>query len=169
MLKAWEAMRLGKDAQIAALMERNKRMEEDSAEKARTVDALRRKIATLTATSVAAAASASTSAGGGPMAGSGSAPGSRTHSYSGYAAPQAVAPSGGVGHAPAPGVPVGVMALGAPAAPPSMRGSVSSVSGGAQHIHVHMHGPSSPGSTAGTAHTTTLQRTVPTTPVARML
>ncbi len=45
MLKAWEAMRLGKDAQIAALMERAKRHEEDAAEKARTVDALRRKLA----------------------------------------------------------------------------------------------------------------------------
>lgn len=45
MLKAWEAMRLGKDAQIAALMERCKRHEEDAAEKARTADALRRKLA----------------------------------------------------------------------------------------------------------------------------
>ena len=45
MLKAWEAMRLGKDAQIAALMERSKRHEEDAAEKARTVEALRRKLA----------------------------------------------------------------------------------------------------------------------------
>ncbi|KAL6749361.1 hypothetical protein V8C86DRAFT_1017524 [Haematococcus lacustris] len=45
MLKAWEAMRLGKDAQIAALLERCKRHEEDAAEKARTVDALRRKVA----------------------------------------------------------------------------------------------------------------------------
>lgn len=45
MLKAWEAMRLGKDAQIAALMERCKRHEEDAAEKARTVEALRRKLA----------------------------------------------------------------------------------------------------------------------------
>lgn len=45
MLKAWEAMRLGKDAQIAALMERCKRNEEEAAEKARTVDALRRKLA----------------------------------------------------------------------------------------------------------------------------
>lgn len=44
MLKAWEAMRLGKDAQIAALMERCKRHEEDSAEKTRTVEALRRKV-----------------------------------------------------------------------------------------------------------------------------
>ena len=45
MLKAWEAMRLGKDAQIASLMERCKRNEEDAAEKARTVEALRRKLA----------------------------------------------------------------------------------------------------------------------------
>jgi hypothetical protein len=44
MLKAWEAMRLGKDAQIAALMERAKRHEEDAAEKTRTVEALRRKL-----------------------------------------------------------------------------------------------------------------------------
>ena len=45
MLKAWEAMRLGKDAQIASLMEKVKRHEEDGAEKARTVEALRRKLA----------------------------------------------------------------------------------------------------------------------------
>lgn len=45
LLKAWEAMRIGKDAQIASLMERNKRNEEDAAEKARTVEALRRKLA----------------------------------------------------------------------------------------------------------------------------
>lgn len=44
MLQAWEAMRLGKDAQIAALLERCKRHEEDAAEKARTVEALRRKL-----------------------------------------------------------------------------------------------------------------------------
>ncbi len=44
MLKAWEAMRLGKDAQISALTERCKRHEEDAAEKARTVEALRRKL-----------------------------------------------------------------------------------------------------------------------------
>lgn len=45
MLKAWEAMRLGKDAQIASLMERCKRHEEEAAEKARSVDSLRRKLA----------------------------------------------------------------------------------------------------------------------------
>eukprot|EP00955_Chlamydomonas_euryale_P094965 364904-Chlamydomonas_euryale.AAC.5 len=45
LLKAWEAMRLGKDAQIAALIERCKRHEEDAMEKARTVEALRRKLA----------------------------------------------------------------------------------------------------------------------------
>lgn len=44
MLKAWEAMRLGKDAQIAALTDKCKRLEEDTAEKVRTVDALRRKL-----------------------------------------------------------------------------------------------------------------------------
>lgn len=44
MLKAWEAMRLSKDAQIAALMERCKRYDEDVAEKARSNDALRRKL-----------------------------------------------------------------------------------------------------------------------------
>ncbi|GLC75427.1 hypothetical protein PLESTF_001635600 [Pleodorina starrii] len=44
MLQAWEAMRLGKDAQIAALLERCKRHEEDAAEKARTIEALRRKL-----------------------------------------------------------------------------------------------------------------------------
>ncbi|GFR46394.1 hypothetical protein Agub_g7976, partial [Astrephomene gubernaculifera] len=44
MLQAWEALRLGKDAQISALMERCKRHEEDAAEKARTVEALRRKL-----------------------------------------------------------------------------------------------------------------------------
>ena len=44
LLKAWEAMRLGKDAQIASLIERGKRMEEDVAEKTRTIDALRRKL-----------------------------------------------------------------------------------------------------------------------------
>jgi hypothetical protein len=48
MLKAWEAMRLGKDAQISALMERSKRQEEEAAEKARTVEALRRKLAAAT-------------------------------------------------------------------------------------------------------------------------
>ncbi len=42
MLKAWEAMRLGKDAQIAALMDKVKRHEEDAADKAGAVDALRR-------------------------------------------------------------------------------------------------------------------------------
>lgn len=47
LLKAWEAMRLGKDAQIAALLERGKRNEEDAAEKARTVEALRRKLAAI--------------------------------------------------------------------------------------------------------------------------
>jgi hypothetical protein len=44
MLKAWEAMRLSKDAQIAALMERCKRYDEDIAEKGRSNDALRRKL-----------------------------------------------------------------------------------------------------------------------------
>ncbi|KXZ49805.1 hypothetical protein GPECTOR_19g256 [Gonium pectorale] len=44
MLQAWEAMRLGKDAQIAALLERCKRHEEDAAEKGRSVEALRRKL-----------------------------------------------------------------------------------------------------------------------------
>eukprot|EP00200_Dunaliella_tertiolecta_P012347 CAMPEP_0202389550 /NCGR_PEP_ID=MMETSP1127-20130417/83723_1 /ASSEMBLY_ACC=CAM_ASM_000462 /TAXON_ID=3047 /ORGANISM="Dunaliella tertiolecta, Strain CCMP1320" /LENGTH=1046 /DNA_ID=CAMNT_0048991347 /DNA_START=18 /DNA_END=3158 /DNA_ORIENTATION=- len=44
MLKAWEAMRLGKDAQITGLLERCKRHEEEAAEKARTVDSLRRKL-----------------------------------------------------------------------------------------------------------------------------
>ena len=39
-------MRLGKDAQIASLIERGKRMEEDIAEKTRTIDALRRKLFT---------------------------------------------------------------------------------------------------------------------------
>lgn len=47
LLKAWEAMRLGKDAQIASLIERGKRNEEDAAEKARTVEALRRKLASI--------------------------------------------------------------------------------------------------------------------------
>ena len=47
MLKAWEAMRLGKDAQITALMERCKRHEEDAEEKQRTIDALRRKLSSL--------------------------------------------------------------------------------------------------------------------------
>jgi hypothetical protein len=42
MLKAWEAMRLGKDAQIAALMDKVKRNEEEVMEKGVTVDALRR-------------------------------------------------------------------------------------------------------------------------------
>jgi hypothetical protein len=45
MLKAWDAMRLGKDAQIAALIERCKRYEEEKQEQARTVESLRRKIA----------------------------------------------------------------------------------------------------------------------------
>ncbi len=45
LLKAWDAMRLGKDAQIAALMERSKRHEEEKEEQARTVESLRRKIA----------------------------------------------------------------------------------------------------------------------------
>lgn len=44
MLKAWEAMRLSKDAQIAALMERCKRYDEDIAEKGRSNEALRRKL-----------------------------------------------------------------------------------------------------------------------------
>jgi hypothetical protein len=44
MLKAWEAMRLGKDAQIAALLERVKRTEEECAERGRTAEALRRKV-----------------------------------------------------------------------------------------------------------------------------
>ena len=47
LLKAWEAMRIGKDAQIASLIERGKRNEEDAAEKARTVEALRRKLAAI--------------------------------------------------------------------------------------------------------------------------
>jgi hypothetical protein len=45
MLKAWDAMRLGKDAQIAALIERCKRYEEEKQEQSRTVESLRRKIA----------------------------------------------------------------------------------------------------------------------------
>jgi hypothetical protein len=45
MLKAWEAMRLSKDAQIAALMDRCKRYDEDAAEKGRSLEALRRKLA----------------------------------------------------------------------------------------------------------------------------
>ena len=45
LLKAWEAMRLGKDAQIAALLEKNKRSEEALEEKTRSIDALRRKMA----------------------------------------------------------------------------------------------------------------------------
>ncbi|GAX83910.1 hypothetical protein CEUSTIGMA_g11334.t1 [Chlamydomonas eustigma] len=44
LLQAWEAMRLGKDAQIASLIERNKRNEEANAEKSRTIEALRRQI-----------------------------------------------------------------------------------------------------------------------------
>ena len=44
LLRAWEAMRMGKDAQIASLIERGKRSEEDIAEKGRTIEALRRKI-----------------------------------------------------------------------------------------------------------------------------
>ena len=44
MLKAWEAMRLSKDAQIAALMERCKRYDEDLHEKSRSNEALRRKL-----------------------------------------------------------------------------------------------------------------------------
>lgn len=44
MLKAWEAMRLSKDAQIAALMERCKRYDEDIAEKGRSNESLRRKL-----------------------------------------------------------------------------------------------------------------------------
>jgi len=46
LLKAWEAMRLGKDAQISALIEKGKRHEEDLLEKNRTIDALRRKLTT---------------------------------------------------------------------------------------------------------------------------
>ncbi len=38
-------MRLGKDAQIASLIERNKRSEENVEEKTRAVEALRRKVA----------------------------------------------------------------------------------------------------------------------------
>jgi chromosome segregation ATPase len=45
LLKAWEAMRMGKDAQIASLIERGKRSEEDIVEKSRTIEALRRKLA----------------------------------------------------------------------------------------------------------------------------
>lgn len=44
LLKAWEAMRMGKDAQIASLIERGKRSEEEIAEKTRTIEALRRKL-----------------------------------------------------------------------------------------------------------------------------
>ena len=62
MLQAWEAMRLGKDAQIAALLERCKRHEEDAAEKARTVEALRRKVQVSTWPGLGAAAAATTTA-----------------------------------------------------------------------------------------------------------
>ena len=41
MLKAWEAMRHSKDKQIAQLVERCKRFEDDSFEKQRSVDAMR--------------------------------------------------------------------------------------------------------------------------------
>ena len=63
MLKAWEAMRLGKDAQIAALMERCKRHEEDAGEKARTVEALRRKLAVVGRDGVVGAGASSVSSG----------------------------------------------------------------------------------------------------------
>ncbi len=70
MLKAWEAMRLGKDAQIAALMERCKRHEEEAAEKARTVEALRNKVSAVgrelsSSASTPAASQAADSAGTG--------------------------------------------------------------------------------------------------------
>ena len=44
MLKAWEAMRHSKDQQIAQLVERCKKFEQDSAEKARAVDSLRQRV-----------------------------------------------------------------------------------------------------------------------------
>lgn len=68
MLRAWEAMRLGKDAQIAALVERCKRHEEEAGEKARTVDALRRKLSAV-ARSTTSTATHSTAAAAAPLAG----------------------------------------------------------------------------------------------------
>ena len=49
MLKAWEAMRICKDSQISALLEKCKQYEEQVAEKSRSVEALRCKIAARTA------------------------------------------------------------------------------------------------------------------------
>eukprot|EP00240_Pyramimonas_obovata_P006627 CAMPEP_0118952484 /NCGR_PEP_ID=MMETSP1169-20130426/54927_1 /TAXON_ID=36882 /ORGANISM="Pyramimonas obovata, Strain CCMP722" /LENGTH=162 /DNA_ID=CAMNT_0006899749 /DNA_START=26 /DNA_END=514 /DNA_ORIENTATION=- len=41
MLRAWEAMRAGKDQQIAQLVELSKRFEQDSAEKARSLEKIK--------------------------------------------------------------------------------------------------------------------------------
>jgi hypothetical protein len=72
MLKAWEAMRLSKDAQIAALMDRCKRYDEDAAEKGRSLEALRRKLAhhsTAPAPSTRSTSSVATSLTGAPSEG----------------------------------------------------------------------------------------------------
>ena len=44
MLKAWEAMRHSKDKQIAELVERCRKFEEEAAEKSRAVEAMRRRV-----------------------------------------------------------------------------------------------------------------------------
>ena len=43
-LKAWDAIRLAKDAQVAALMEKTRRHEEESGDRLRAIDSLRKKL-----------------------------------------------------------------------------------------------------------------------------
>ncbi|GLI59117.1 hypothetical protein VaNZ11_000948 [Volvox africanus] len=123
MLQAWEAMRLGKDAQIAALLERCKRHEEDAAEKARTIEALRRKL---------------------QMPG--------RMSLSGIAAPAgagAAASTTGIGMTPTSSstttTPISMayqqQQMQQQQQQPSLRASSGNMALGARHIHVHMHSP----------------------------
>ncbi|GIL84609.1 hypothetical protein Vretifemale_13262, partial [Volvox reticuliferus] len=130
MLQAWDAMRLGKDAQIAALLERCKRHEEDAAEKARTIEALRRKLQMPGGATGRMSLSGISAPGGAGAAASAATIGATPSSSSTTTTPISMAYQQQQLQQQQP-----------QQQQPSLRASSGSGAVGARHIHVHMHSP----------------------------